>query len=390
MNTDPELRAWLVLARTPGLGPAGLRTLLRAHGDSAGAVLAQPLDRLQDLHRLDAAARAWLRAPDAARIDADAAWLAAPGHQLLRCTDAGFPPQLEHIDQPPAFLFVAGDADLLLQPQVAIVGARAATPQGRADAAAFAAQLAATGLVITSGLADGIDGVAHAAALEAGGATIAVFGTGADHIYPRKHAALAQRITTSGALVSEFPPGTGPRREHFPRRNRLIAGLALGTLVIEADLRSGSLITARLAGEQGREVMAVPGSVHNRMKRGCHRLIRDGASLVESPGEVRALLREPARRLGQALAQRLEQLDEVAPAAGAEEAADLQPAEQALLDALGAAPLALDEIAQRSGLDAASIAAALLELELAGLVAALPGARYQRLHAAPEPPAGDV
>src|SRR6185312_11416168 len=207
---------------------------------------------LQGLHRhaatLGDGAKAWLDAPDEARLAADIAWLAEPDHRLLRCTDADFPPQLENIPQPPAVLFVAGNPGLALLPQVAIVGARSASVAGMAHGSAFARALAQAGFAITSGMADGIDGAAHTAALDAGASTLAVIGTGPDRVYPRKHHALARRIAAQGALISEFPPGTGARADHFPRRNRIIAGLSLGTLVVEAGLRSGSLITARLAG----------------------------------------------------------------------------------------------------------------------------------------------
>lgn len=380
MSEHDERRAWLVLARTPGLGPAGLRSLVAACNRSAAQVLQTPLARLARVQPLDARARAWLAAPDAARVDADLAWLAAPGHHLLRFVDADFPPQLEHVDQPPAVLFVVGDPGLLLHPQVAIVGARRATAQGLADSRAFAGQLAALGLVVTSGLADGVDGAAHGAALDAGGRTVAVLGTGADLVYPRKHAALARRIAEEGALVSEFPLGTGAHAQHFPRRNRLIAGLSLGTLVVEADLRSGSLITARLASEQGREVMALPGSIHNAVKRGCHRLIRDGATLVETPADVREVLAGPAQRLGGELAARLAAVDNAV--AGRDDASGVgadDPDQARVLAALGSDPQDAEVLAERSNLAIAQVSSTLLELELAGCVARLPGGRYQRV-----------
>ncbi|MGB8634165.1 MAG: DNA-processing protein DprA, partial [Rhodanobacteraceae bacterium] len=245
-----------------------------------------------------------------------------------------------------------------------------------ADSRDFAAQLAAGGLVVTSGMADGVDGAAHEAALDAGGYTVAVLGTGVDQVYPRKHAALAGRIAASGALVSEFPLGCSARAEHFPRRNRIIAGLSLGTLVIEAGLRSGSLITARLAAEQGREVLVVPGSIHNRMKRGCHRLIRDGGQLVEKPDEVRQALAGPARNLASGLVSRLAMEPEAA-APSAEHPAS--PEQDRLLDALGNDPQSVDVLSQRSGLPASRVSSVLMELELAGDVSLLPGGRYQRL-----------
>ena len=378
MNEQAELRDWLTALRTPGLGPGGLRERLAAAGGRISEVVKQ-LQR--DASTLNAEAQAWLQQPDEARIAADLAWLSEPQHRLLRCTDADFPPQLETIPQPPAALFVAGDAGLLLRPQVAIVGARSASVAGKSNAHAFARHLALTGFVITSGLADGIDGAAHEAALEAGQPTIAVIGTGPDLVYPRKHRQLSARVAAEGALVSEFPPGTAARADHFPRRNRIIAGLSLGTLVMEAGLQSGSLITARLAGEQGREVFAVPGSIHNPLARGCHRLIRDGARLVESASEIAETLVPAARALGAELALRLERV----PAASTERARPASggwrddPDYQRLLDVLGHDPMALDELAARTGQGASELSSMLLMLELEGCVEGLPGGRYQRL-----------
>lgn len=370
---EDELRAWLLALRCPGLGPGGLRARLA----EAGGDIARVLGRLaQSRAPADAAAREWLRRPDPERLDADRAWLAAPDHRLLCCTEADFPPPLETIPQPPAALFVAGDASLLLLPQVAIVGARQASPGGLANARAFARALGEAGLLVTSGMADGIDGAAHAAALEAGRPTVAVVGTGPDRVYPRKHHALARRIVGRGVLVSEFPPGTPARADHFPRRNRLIAGLALGTLVVEAGLRSGSLITARLAAEQGREVFALPGSIHHALARGSHQLIRDGARLVEAPGEVVEALAPAARALGAELAGRLGdgQTEHAAPAESANPGAD-----DPLFAALGHDPVPLDELVARLGVPAAELSARLLMLELDGRIGTLPGNRYQRL-----------
>lgn len=374
MDETDELRAWLVALRTPGLGPGGLREALAAGDgriDAALALLRRQAGALGD------GAAAWLDAPDEARLAADLAWLAEPGHRLLRCADADFPPLLETIPQPPAALFVAGDAGLLLHPQVAVVGSRGASPAGLEHARRFARALALAGFVVTSGMAEGIDGAAHEAALDAGAATVAVVGTGPDRVYPRKHHALAQRIATQGALVSEFPPGTAARADHFPRRNRLISGLSLGTVVVEADLQSGSLITARLAGEQGREVFALPGSIANPLARGCHRLIRDGARLVEEPAEVAEALAPAARALGVELAARLA-LPGDAPAPTPGGWRD-DPEYARLLAALGHDPATLDELVARSGLAAPALSSMLLMLELEGRVAGLPGNRYQRL-----------
>lgn len=335
---------------------------------------------------LGAAARAWLRHPDERRLEADRAWLSAPGRRLLCCSDADFPPQLEQIPQPPAALFVDGDASVLLLPQVAVVGARAASASGLVHAARFASALVRGGFTITSGLADGVDAAAHGAALDSGGSTVAVMGTGPDLVYPRKHQALAQAIARQGALLSEFPPGTPARADHFPRRNRLIAGLALGTLVVEAGMRSGSLITARLAAEQGREVFALPGSIDHELARGCHRLIRDGACLVEEAAELVELLTPAARMLGVELAARLAAtttgpMADEGPGDTAVEAfpsGTADPAQAALLRHLGHDPVGMDELARRTGLSPAALGAQLLMLELAAQVERLAGDRYMR------------
>lgn len=374
MDEHDDLRAWMHLLRTPGLGACGLRECMGKADNDARAVLADLRARSGSF---EGRARDWLRCPDEHRIDADLAWLAGPGNRLLRFTDADFPPLLEAIPQPPAALFVAGDASLLLRPQVAIVGARQASRSGLGHAEAFAAELARAGFVITSGLADGIDGAAHRAALDAGLPTIAVVGTGLDLVYPRKHAVLARRMGTGGALVSEYPLGTPARAGHFPRRNRILAGLALGTLVVEAGLPSGSLVSARLAAEQGREVFALPGSIHNPLARGCHQLIRDGARLVESARELVELLAPQAVAMGVELAARLD-----GQGGGTEERsppADTQA--DRLLEAMGHDPIGLDELAERTGQSAATLGAQLLMLELDGRVETLAGNRYMRLSA---------
>ncbi|HEV2620821.1 MAG TPA: DNA-processing protein DprA [Frateuria sp.] len=373
MNDPDALRAWLILLRTPGIGPAWLRERLADEGGDTRAVL-ETLRRAPAA--LEEAARDWLARPDEARLAADLDWLDASGHRLLCCTDADFPPLLEHIAQPPAALFVDGDSGLLLRPQVAIVGARGATSGGLAHARRFASVLAQAGFVITSGMAEGVDGAAHGAALDAGAPTIAVVGTGPDRVYPRKHQALARAIAARGALVSEFPPGMPPRADHFPRRNRIIAGLSLGTLVVEAGLKSGSLITARLAGEQGREVFALPGSVHNPLARGCHRLIREGVRLVEEPDELVEALAPAARALGMELAARLAAgVGTAGPAPAG--TADQDPEYGLLYQAMGHDPATLDELAARTGLPPAVLSSMLLMLELDGRVESLPGNRFQ-------------
>ena len=289
----------------------------------------------------------------------------------LTPADPRYPPQLAAVPGCPSPLYVMGDPGVLALPQLAIVGSRAATAAGRETAFEFASALAAAGLAITSGLAIGIDAAAHRGALAAGGVTIAVCGTGLDRIYPAEHAKLAADIAASGALVSEFPPGTAPRAENFPQRNRVMSGLALGVLVIEAAARSGSLITARHAGEQGREVLAVPGSIHNALARGCHRLIKDGAALVETPDDVLAALGLAARALPASSGAESAQ--------SAENSADrLDSGAEMLLNALGFGPADLDRLVERTGLAVHAVVSTLQMLELAGRVESLSGGRYCR------------
>jgi DNA processing protein len=277
---------------------------------------------------------------------------------VLTLADTAYPKQLLEIPDPPALLYVAGDARLLSSPALAIVGSRNATPQGLRNAHAFARALSDAGLAIVSGLAIGVDSEAHRGGLEGPGSTIAVLGTGIDVIYPRRNAPLAEDILSRGALVSEFPLGTEPHAGNFPRRNRLISGLAKGCLVVEAAVDSGSLISARFAADQGREVFAIPGSIHSPLSKGCHALIKQGAKLVESAQDVLEELGISARRA------------EIAPEPG--EGHDL-------LEKMGFDPCDIDELTVRSGLPAEAVSAALLELELDGKIAGLPGGLYQRI-----------
>ncbi len=304
-------------------------------------------------------------------VERDLRWLEAPGRSLLPIPDPRYPAQLAAVPGCPAALFVEGDPALLARPQIAIVGSRAASAAGRETAFEFAARLAAHGFAITSGLAVGIDAAAHRGALAAGGVTIAVCGTGLDRVYPAEHRELASRIAATGALVSEFPTGTPPHAHNFPRRNRLMSGLARGVLVIEAAARSGSLITARLAGEQGREVMAVPGSIHNPLARGCHRLIKDGAALVETVDDVLAALGHPG------LAGCANSSDETRTVAENPNGVLDSDAEM-LLNALGFEPADLDRLVERTGMAAQSVISKLQLLELEGRVESLAGGRYSR------------
>ncbi|TDK27201.1 DNA-protecting protein DprA [Luteimonas aestuarii] len=308
-------------------------------------------------------------------------WLAHPNHRLLGWHDPDYPALLRRIPSPPLALFVAGDAHLLWYPSIAVVGSRIPTAGGRDNARDFSAAFAEAGFAVCSGLAAGVDAAAHQAALGADGITLAVLGSGIDVPYPRSNNDLHRRIAARGVVVSEHPPGTQARREHFPSRNRIIAGLSLGTLVIEAAERSGALITARMATDAGREVFALPGSIHNPMARGCHRLIRDGVALVESADEVVAALAPLAATLGDALRGRLaapipSSGNGISVAAHADAPAD--PDYKRLWSALGHDPSPMDRLVDRTGLTAAELSAMLLVMELEGRVACEHG-RYSRL-----------
>ncbi|MFZ5653819.1 MAG: DNA-processing protein DprA [Pseudomonadota bacterium] len=352
MPATPEAVCAHRLISWPGLGAAAALALVRASGSFAAA-FAGPLTAVPE--PLRAALRACREAHPDPGSGALPEPLTQPGVFLLALTDPDYPALLRQISSPPPLLYGRGDPSALALPAIAVVGSRHASGAGQDTARRFAADLAAGGFAVVSGLAVGIDAAAHRGALDAG-VTVAVLGTGIDRIYPRQHQRLGDAIPAAGgALVSEFPPGTPPRPGNFPRRNRIIAGLSLGVLVVEAALRSGSLITARQALEQGREVCAVPGSIHNPLARGCHQLIREGATLVETVADVVA-------QLGGLLAFKGE---EAAPAAGP---APGGPAAELVLSALGHDPAGVDLLVARTGLDSPQLTAALVELELAGLV----------------------
>lgn len=307
-----------------------------------------------------------LTAPDWAAVDADLEWQQRPENLILVRNDPRYPRLLAQIPDPPPVLFVRGDPAVLKQPQLAIVGTRNPSAVGRDTARDFARELAAVGLVITSGLAYGIDGAGHEGALATeGGLTVAVAGTGLDRVYPARHHELAHRIAERGALVSEYPPGTPPLPANFPRRNRIISGLGIGTLVVEAAVNSGSLITARLALEQGREVFAIPGSIHNPLARGCHALLREGAKLVET---IRDIQEELAPLAAVAIAATSTTTDEES----------LDSDYRTLLECFGYDSLPIDALVERSGLTSAVVSSMLLLLELRGLVVAQPGGLYTR------------
>lgn len=370
MEADAELRAWLILARAPGLDAVRAAAATGRHGSAAAFLAAGP--RAHAEAGLGPAGLDALGAPETAAVERDARWLADSPWTLVTAVAPDYPPQLAAVTGAPCALFVRGICGALQLPQVAIVGSRQPTGAGRAHARRFAAELAAAGFVITSGLATGIDASAHRAALEAGGQTVAVCGTGPDRVYPSGHEALAEAIAARGALVTEFPPGTPPLAQNFPRRNRILAGLSLGVLVVEAAERSGSLITARHAAEMSRDVFALPGPIDSALSRGCHRLLREGARLVESPREL---------ALGLDYAPLAESLPERAqPAAGAGNSrAPLDSDGEMLLNALGFEPVDIDTLVDRTGLAAPAVSSLLLILELGGDVESLAGGRYCRL-----------
>ena len=366
-----DARALLILLRC-GAPAAALRASLEAAGSAAAVLAAAPTVWPAAVSE---ACRAALERPDPRLLDADLAWLERPGHHLIGWHSQDYPALLRASSHPPAALFVRGDPDLLWHPQVAVVGSRRPTAGGRDNAHAFALAFGRAGLVVTSGLASGIDTAAHLGAM-ASSRTIAVLGTGPDRCFPAGNARLLQAIAASGAVVTEHPPGTAGKPQHFPSRNRLVAGLALGTVVVEAALRSGALITARLAAEAGREVFALPGSIHNPMAQGCHRLIRQGAGLAETPAEIIEALAPLAANLAAALRGRLHA--EPGPAA-AEPAADAPGAagERAVWTALGHDPVNFDQLAERTGLTVGPLSAMLLAMELDGKISAENG-RYSR------------
>jgi len=370
LRAEQWRRRFALAARTPGLDAGRLLAAARCSADLE--LLERPDRHALAALGLTTAAIAWLEAPDEASIAEDLRWLDTSGGVLVGATEAAYPELLRQSPDAPAVLYVRGNPACLLEPQLAMVGSRNPTAGGRATAREFAASFARLGLAITSGLALGIDAACHEGALAAGGVTVAVLGCGLDVVYPRENTALADRVAASGALVSEFPPGTPALREHFPQRNRIIAGLAHGTLVVEAAQKSGSLITARLAGVAGRDVFALPGSIHNPLARGCHELIRQGAKLVECVEDVLAELKI-------SLAQQL--LESPAPASPGTHggARVLDKAYKILLDALAFEPASVDSLIERTGLNSESIASMLLILELDGHVAPHPGGRYSRM-----------
>jgi DNA processing protein len=359
-----ELAAWLRLLETPEVGREAARRLLAAFG-SPQTVLGAGRTAVREVVG-ETLAAALASPPEGldALLQSTLAWLgaaedAAP-RGVLTLGDPAYPPRLLASADPPLLLYTIGRVDLLAASSIAVVGSRNPTAQGKDNARAFARHLSDAGLTVVSGLALGIDGAAHDGGLDGAGSTIAVVGTGLDRVYPSRHRALGHRIARHGLIVSEYTLGTPPLPQNFPIRNRIIAGLALGTLVVEAALQSGSLITARLAAEAGREVFAIPGSIHSPQSRGCHALIREGAKLVDGASDILDELRLP-----DVVRKTMEQ-------PGSPSTSD------PLLDAIGCDPVTLDGLIARTGRSAAELGARLLELELDGLVQRLPGQLFQR------------
>jgi len=365
MDRD-ELAAWLRLIETPQVGRESARKLLAAFG-SPQAVLAAPIAARRELvSATTATALAQMPETVSELVEATVNWLAAATddapRQVLTLGDPNYPALLLETADPPLLLYLQGNPELLQKPGVAVVGSRNPTPQGRENARSFSAHLSQAGLTIVSGLALGVDGAAHEGGLSGPGRTIAVIGTGLDRVYPRRHLELAHRISAQGLMLSEYSLGTPPLPANFPMRNRIIAGLTRGTLVVEAALQSGSLITARLASEAGRDVFAIPGSIHSPQSRGCHALIKQGAKLVDSAQDV------------------LEEFPSFPPSSPdtvepTPDTGNIDP----LLQALGFDPVTLDALVARTGWPAALLNTRLLELEMEGQVARLPGQLFQRV-----------
>jgi len=371
MSDDASLKAWLALSLTRGLGGESARRLLKEFG-SPDAVFAAPARSLKSIVKAEIAAEIGKGIADD-QIAPALAWLEDNNNRIVTLADSDYPQALLNIPDPPLLLYVKGRLDLLNRPALAIVGSRNATPQGISNAEAFAKSLSDTGLCIISGMAHGIDAAAHRGALRCPGnncgSSIAVVGTGLDKVYPSANRDLAHALASQGALVSEFPLGTPPLAANFPRRNRIISGMSIGCLVVEASLQSGSLITARLALEQGREVFAIPGSIHAPQSKGCHALLKQGAKLVETAQDI------------------LEELGELAMTGTIAPACDpnrtdtgMHGSNPALLGHLGFDPVDLDTLGKRSGLTIAELSAMLLTFELEGRISTLPGGLYQRIH----------
>ena len=370
LATTDTLSSWLTLYHAPGVGAVTFNQLLERR-ISPNELLQTGAEQLRKLGLKQASIDA-LRHPNEDAVAHDLEWHSKPGNRIMCSQDPDYPVLLRQIPAPPPLLYVHGDTSILGEPQLAMVGSRNPSASGQRTATEFAQHLSAAGLIITSGLALGIDAASHQGALDTGSPTIAVMGTGLDRVYPARNRDLARQIAEQGALVSEFPVGTPPLAENFPRRNRIISGLSLGTLVVEAALRSGSLISARNAGEQGREVFAIPGSIHNPLARGCHHLIRQGAKLVETAQDVideLGILADTCNSLSQP--------DERDETPGHTRELDAEYTQ--LLDTIGFESTSIDNLVTRSGLTPAEVSSMLLQLEMSGYIASNPGGLYNRL-----------
>ena len=352
---------WLALHRLPQVGPVKANQLLEQFGDPSaifcadiqilrGMLRAESIQVLQDFRQQGESS--WL----GQEVAADLTWLEQNQAQIISLSDPRYPPLLKQLHQPPIILYVQGQVEMLSQIQLAMVGSRRPTISGKENAYQFAKDLAQMGFVITSGLALGVDALCHQGALAGGGSTIAVMGSGLDHIYPRQHNHLAAEIIEQGVLVSEFPLRVAPQARNFPRRNRIISGLSVGTLVVEAAVKSGSLITAKYALEQNREIFAIPGSINNPMAKGCHSLIRQGAKLIESAQhiveELELLVTQPEQGTLPLFENNIE----------------LEEDEKLIIGCIGSDPTSIDQISARSGKDSGDVASVMLLLELKGLV----------------------
>ena len=357
MKLDAELASWLALNQISGLGNEGLRRLLQAFGTPAN-IFATPTHILKQIVK-PAVANAISHGVDENALAPIAAWLENPNNSIVTLADPDYPQALLNIPDPPLLLYVKGQRELLNRPTLAVVGSRNASAQGLKNAEAFAQASSAAGLCIASGMAHGIDAAAHRGGLRGIGSSIGVIGTGLDKVYPAANRELAHQLAKEGALISEFSLGTPPLAANFPRRNRIISGLSLGCLVVEASLQSGSLITARMALEQGREVFAIPGSIHAPQAKGCHYLIKQGAKLVECAQDI---------------------LEELGCFATVLSAPGVAQNNHPLFDHMGFDPVDMDSLCQRSGLTIEALSAILLHLEMEGLVATLPGGLYQRVN----------
>jgi len=377
--SHPDTRSiadWLRLEQADGVGCRTAKLLLDAFGSPAAifraghAALAALVPSAQA-----AALRAPVKPELAARIDLTLAWLLEPRHHILTLHDADYPQALRHIPDPPLLLYIKGRRELLCEPMIAVVGSRNASTQGKANAEGFAESLSRAGLCVVSGMALGIDTAAHEGALRGAGSTIAVIGTGPDRVYPARNRALAHRIADEGCIVSEYALGTPPVASNFPRRNRIISGMAAGVLVVEAAAQSGSLITAQMAAEQGREVFALPGSIHSALAKGCHQLIREGAQLVETVDEVlEAMQASPLLHRAQPA-----DIGKNAARHEADHSCNQGSAHEGLLSILGHGPVEPDALLSCLDTDAGWLAGELLTLELAGLLERLPDGRVQRV-----------